>query len=60
MIGSLDRRTLIVVLAGQMEPAKQPSITLTLSQQVFASSTPDLIARKLNVDAYAAARVAEA
>jgi predicted ABC-type ATPase len=60
MIGSLDRRPLIVVLAGPNGAGKTTFYRAHLESAGLRFINPDLIARALNVDAYAAARVAEA
>jgi predicted ABC-type ATPase len=60
MIAALDRRPIIVALAGPNGAGKTTFYQAHLGPAGLRFINPDAIARKLNIDAYAAARVADA
>lgn len=59
MIAALDRRPTIVALAGPNGAGKTTFYHAHLAPAGLRFINPDVIARELNIDAYAAARVAE-
>jgi predicted ABC-type ATPase len=60
MIPALDQRPIIVALAGPNGAGKTTFYHAHLEPAGLRFINPDAIARKLNIDAYAAARVADA